>query len=232
MIDELEHSTTCAFCGDQFSRSDLGSLSCRFHPMAVYARCGRTIAHSSAETLGRCAVCVKLHVPSELRDPLQPDERLPRYACTRVDHTSDPARLFDNLIVGTPTFFASNLSLSLLTVGAPSARANVLLVDSPERLASRLVYVVPGLGEFSRAVIDVYRCMAETFHLSTLDEAMREARRAVSRTVTYSERSGMKVPGLDNKKLLYEKQVGSVTFVPFYIVARVEQRRGDMRFDE
>lgn len=228
--DELNVRNRCAFCNEDFFNSDLGSLACSFHPMAYYARYSRAMAYSKLEAHGFCSVCTKLEVLPELHAPLTECELETRRHCTRIDHTTNPACLFDAMLVALPTFFAEKLSVFYRTTGNPSGLRNILLVDRPELITQTVVYVVPGVGQFARSVREMYDSMAAKFRLRVLDEALREAARQFKRTVTQSERAGFGCEEAVRKQSLYSEFNNEVAFVPFYIIARVEQKAGQMKF--
>lgn len=198
--------------------------------MLWYAIADRMIPYSRIETVGTCRVCAKYHVRSDLRPGPREEEFYRSLNCTLIDHTVDPYQLFDHLLIGMPTFIASKLAVYFTTSGKPSALQNFLLVDKPEYLEMSVMYYVPGMGEFRRSVKELYDEVAEQFGLCELEEALHEANKTVKQTVSFSEKNGMASKGVEKLRTLYSDNFTSMEFVPFYIIARIEQLPGKMRF--
>jgi len=231
LCDELGHRSVCYFCNASYTSADIGSLSCTFHPMSYYARCERALPYAEIEAFDKCTVCVRMHVPEANSKPVAYAQTLRRFDCTRIDHTARPFDLFDRVVVAIPTFMASKLALFYRTGGAPSLRDNVLLVDEPSQLESAVVFGVPGAGEFRHDVRALYDCMACKFRLQALDDALREARTGTKETASLSSRVGAVDDRIRVLAQLYSRDERKVTFVPFYLVARIEQRPKQMRFE-
>lgn len=231
MLDELNYTNKCCvFCDETFTNSDIGRLACSFHPMAYYARSNRSITYDKAELSGVCPLCAKLHVKAELREPIKEEEGYARYNCTRIDHTTDSARLFDNLVIGVPTFFASKLALFWEPEPKSGSRPNVLLVDKPEQIIMSFTYNVPGLGQYKKRVAEIYDCVAEKFNLCVLKDALHEANKSIKKTISFAQRAGMSVKGEEKIQTYYTDDRSKMEFVPFYIIARIQQNPGEMKF--
>lgn len=230
IVDELNYKNCCAFCDEVFTNSDVGRLACSFHPMAYYACCNRSITYDKSELYGVCQLCAKLHVKAELRDKIKEEETYRRYNCTRVDHTTDTGNLFANLLIGVPTFFASKLALFWEPEMHANKRLNVLLVDKPEFIVMSVEYNVPGVGLHRKRVADIYDCMAEKFNIAILADALHEANKSVKQSISFSQRAGIVVKGEERIQTLYTDDRSKMEFVPFYIIARIQQNRGEMKF--
>lgn len=228
--DELQYESRCVFCNTDFKAYEVGTLGCTFHPMLTYAKCMRGIPYTPAEKRGFCRICTNFHVPVGARRKLSEAELSRRYDCTRVDHTSDMNALFDHPVVAIPTFFATKMGLFHVSGYKPSSHPNVVLVDEPSHLLHTVVYTIPGLGVFSQRVRDIYECMCERFSLDVLEDALFEMRKGSKGTSSISTKAGVAVPGADEKFALYNDKADAVEFVPFYIIARIEQKPGEMKF--
>ena len=230
LAEELQYVERCVLCGDEYRANGVGRLLCAFHPMEWYARYAKLTPYRADEAVHACVVCRNAHQRSPFQRALTPLARIEAGACTRVDHTSNADALFDHLLLAVPTFFASHLAIFFVTGGAPSALSNVLLVDRAEQLAGGVVFDVPGLGVFRRSVLQLYSCMSAVFDLGLLDDALRDARRGTKDTISLSATAGIKVTGSERKQELYDKDDAKAQFVPFYILARIQQRPGTMYF--
>jgi len=229
LVDELSYTNRCVFCGDVFAAREVGLLSCRFHPMTYYACADRGIPYSMAEASGHCTVCLQYHVPASMRSKITEDQTSRRYDCTRIDHTADATALFEHLVIGVPTFFATKLALYSVSGYKPSGLANVILIDQPEQLTRSVVYNIAGKGVYRQNVKDIYDCMCERFSLDVLDVALSEARKGTKRTATLSSTAGVEEACADERMALYTSDDREVQFVPFYIISRIEQRRNGFR---
>lgn len=198
--------------------------------MLWYAIADRLIPYSDVETIGACKICSNYHVKSDFRQAPREEEFSRSLDCTRIDHTVDPSELFEHLLIGIPTFLASKLAVYFTTKGQPSALANFLLVDKPEQLEMTVAYGVPGLGEYTKPVKQLYDEVADLYGLCELEEALHEANKAVKQTISFSEKNGMAVKGSEKLRTLYSDNYTSMEFVPFYVIARIEQQPGQMRF--
>lgn len=177
-------------------------------------------------------MCAKYHVKIEFQEPLLDSELSRSLDCTRIDHTVDPNMLFEHLLIGMPTFLAAKLAVYFTTAGEPSKRDNILLVDKAEYLEMSVAYYVPGQGEYRRTVREMYDEVAEQYGLCELEEALHEANKTVKQTISFSEKNGMAVRGVEKLRTLYSDNYTSMEFVPFYLIARIEQLPGKMRFIE
>lgn len=231
LVEELHFPMCCKFCNGEFTSNELGTLSCSFHPMTYYGRGTRIIPYANAEKEDVCTVCMQYQVPIAFSQTIPEDMKLRRYDCTRIDHSSDPESLFRHVVIGVPTFFAEYLKINFVSSGNPSVLPNVLLVDKPEQIQMYAVYNVPGLGLYKKLVSEIYEEVTERFGLCTLDEALKEANKQVKQTITLSDKAGMSVPGAQKIRTLYATNRDYMEFVPFYIISRIQQRPGEMRFE-
>lgn len=230
LLEELHYPMCCKFCNGEFTSNEVGTLACSFHPMTYYGRATRAIPYAEVERDDVCTVCMQYQVPAVFSQRIPEAMKLRRYDCTRIDHTSDPDALFRNFIIGVPTFFAEYVKINFTSSGNPSVLPNVLLVDKPEIIQMLVVYNVPGLGLYTKPVVEIYEEITERFGLCNLDEALKEATKQVKQTISFSDKAGMTVKGAEKIRTLYVSNRDYMEFVPFYIIARVQQSPGDMKF--
>ena len=227
-LDELKLRATCSLCGDTYSGTSVGSLACNFHPMATIFSALRRLPYSTrCVEHGSCEVCTRGFLAPEIASSM-PAADLSLKGCTKIDHCRDLAAILHNPVVAIPTFYCHLLELrrtgSHLRPGFLCNRSsNLLLIDEPEQIGAVLQYTVPGMPMPQQVLVEqLYEQMAARFRLRRLRDSLLNAKRGfVQNSITRIKE--LRHPDAERKFSLYSNTRSVAEFVPFFIIARMQQ---------
>lgn len=184
-----------------------------------------------------CRVCERLHLSAAAHaiDP-RPDHGIAIAGCTRIDHCVSPDDVFEMPFVALPTVFLNELDLTLNARSVANAPSNDAVLDTLKKFSNVLVVHkarhftrvieidIPGTATpYHVSVSDVYEAMAQQFGFASLEEDVKAAR-----AVDPSARAAMhndQYAHIDarRKDRLRTQFLQKVLFVPFVVVARIDQ---------
>lgn len=214
----------CAQCYGVFSGSAIGMLSCLFHPMDYYNTNIRTAPYTPGVVPTNCYHCNFVHMDTNAvarSDAYIPgDKHTSVRGCTRVDCTTDIRALIDHPYACVPQMMASRF----FTLRNSADANHVLLINEPSQMSLVLSIFMPGTRrQLLVPVIELYKELRALYDLNDLDSEIRMARRGPSASSITRLRLTSNGNRLDVYRMHAPKSVTNVSFVPFYVVARVSQ---------
>lgn len=228
---QLNKSAFCALCGNSYRGAEVGTLACAYHPMDSNLSALRIRPYSSlCKERGDCDVCARQFLVPAIRigSGIAAPSAVVATGCTKIDHCESLQTLLENPLLAVPTYYSSVLALHgsgshLTGYHLTEENGNVLMVDKPEQMAMTVQFEVPGEpGVRTRSVIGIYEEMAHVFNLGQLRESLRDARKGpVGSSITRLKQ--LEHPDAKRKFMLYARNNAYAEFVPFYVIARVQQ---------
>ena len=227
VLSETLASEKCGNCGAVYTGAEVGMLGCRFHPFQYLNNSARVMPYDSVSgPPSECLLCNEEHLDQYSILAMKggvPGRHVSRLGCTRIDHCGRVMDVINKPYTCVPLAMADMFFATRTNFGPENARS-VCYITRPGQMNLTAEIQLPGTAaSFLVPIVNLYTEVSEIFALEDLQKSVRMARRGPNASSITRIKEMHHTDNLDLYRLYADEKEASAEFIPFAVVARVEQ---------